>query len=60
MDSTIWQMKNGGSDIDFYGATNPAEFFAVISEYFFELPDKLKTNHPELYEMLVLIYKTGR
>jgi MtfA peptidase len=60
MDSTIWQMKNYGSDIDMYGATNPAEFFAVISEYFFEQPGLLKANHPELYEMLGRIYKTVR
>jgi Mlc titration factor MtfA (ptsG expression regulator) len=60
MDSTIWQMKNHGSDIDMYGATNPVEFFAVISEYFFERPDLLKANHPELYEMLERIYKTER
>jgi Mlc titration factor MtfA (ptsG expression regulator) len=60
MDSTIRQMKNHGSDIDMYGTTNPAEFFAVISEYFFEQPDLLKTNHPELYEMLGRIYKTER
>ena len=59
MDSTILQMKNHGSDIDMYGATNPVEFFAVISEYFFERPDLLKANHPELYEMLERIYKTG-
>jgi MtfA peptidase len=58
MDATIGQMKNYGSDIDMYGATNPAEFFAVISEYFFEQPGLLKTNHPELYEMLGRIYKT--
>jgi MtfA peptidase len=57
MDSTILQMKNEQSDIDMYGATNPAEFFAVISEYFFERPDLLKANHPELYEMLERIYK---
>lgn len=60
MDSTIWQMKNHGSDIDMYGATNHTEFFAVISEYFFERPDLLKANHPELYEMLERIYKTER
>ncbi|MBI5858599.1 MAG: zinc-dependent peptidase [Sphingobacteriales bacterium] len=59
MDSAIGQMKMYGSDIDMYGATNPVEFFAVISEYFFEQPDLLKTNHPDLYEMLVRIYKTG-
>jgi Mlc titration factor MtfA (ptsG expression regulator) len=60
MDATIWQMKNYGSDIDGYGATNTAEFFAVISEYFFEQPGSLKANHPELYEMLARIYKTER
>lgn len=60
MNTTIEQMKNYGSDIDIYGATNTAEFFAVISEYFFEQPDLLKANHPDLYEMLERIYKTGR
>ncbi len=59
MDETIGQMKAYGSDIDMYGATNPVEFFAVISEYFFEQPGLLKANHPELYEMLGRIYKTG-
>ena len=57
MDTTIGQMKSYGSDIDMYGATSPVEFFAVISEYFFEQPDLLKANHPDLYEMLERIYK---
>lgn len=60
MNDTIEQMKNHGSDIDMYGATNPTEFFAVISEYFFEQPDRLKLNHPELFEMLERIYKVGK
>ena len=38
--------------MDRYGATNPAEFFAVATETFFEKPQQLKTNHPELYEEL--------
>ncbi len=58
MDTTIGQMKSYGSDIDMYGATSPVEFFAVISEYFFEQPGLLKANHPDLYEMLGRIYKT--
>ena len=58
MDTTIGQMITHGSDIYMYGATNPTEFFAVISEYFFEQPVLLKKNHPELYEMLGRIYKT--
>jgi MtfA peptidase len=60
MASTIWQMKNDGSDINIYAATNQTEFFAVVSEYFFEQPDLLKANHRELYEMLGRIYKTER
>jgi Mlc titration factor MtfA (ptsG expression regulator) len=50
---TIKEMKNSESpDINFYGATNDAEFFAVVSEYFFERPDELTTHHPELYKLL--------
>lgn len=44
------------SDIDAYGATNPAEFFAVISEAFFERPKQLKRKHPDLYEQLRSFY----
>lgn len=58
MDTTIRRMKAYDSDIDMYGATNTTEFFAVISEYFFEQPELLKANHPEICEMLVRIYKT--
>jgi MtfA peptidase len=58
METTIGQMRNHGSDINMYGATNTTEFFAVISEYFFEQPELLKANHPELYEMMGRIYKT--
>jgi Mlc titration factor MtfA (ptsG expression regulator) len=60
METTIEQMKTHGSDIDMYGATNTAEFFAVISEYFFKQPQLLQANHPEVFEMLVRIYKTNR
>ena len=38
--------------IDPYGAKEPAEFFAVITEMFFEEPAELKKRHPELYEQL--------
>jgi hypothetical protein len=43
--------------LDAYGATHPAEFFAVSTEYFFEQPQQLKTEHPELYEELKLYYR---
>lgn len=42
--------------MDRYGATNPAEFFAVATETFFEKPVQLKTKHPELYEELKKYY----
>ena len=45
------------SDINPYGATNEAEFFAVVSEYFFERPKLLKEKHPELYELLEKIFR---
>jgi len=45
------------SDIDSYGATSPAEFFAVVTEMFFEKPSALKRRHPELYEELATFYK---
>jgi len=34
-----------------YGASNQAEFFAVAAEYFFERPDLLQSNHPQLYQL---------
>jgi len=44
------------SDIDPYGATNEAEFFAVVSEYLFERPMLFKEKHPELYGLLEKIF----
>ncbi len=35
-----------------YGATNAAEFFAVATECFFELPRRMQDEHPELYQVL--------
>jgi MtfA peptidase len=45
------------SDIDPYGATNPAEFFAVVTEMFFEKPRAMRRRHPALYEELAAFYK---
>lgn len=39
-----------------YGATNPAEFFAVATETFFEKPDQLKAAEPDLYDELRQYY----
>lgn len=38
--------------IDPYGSSEPAEFFAVATETFFELPRLLRDRHPELYGIL--------
>jgi Mlc titration factor MtfA (ptsG expression regulator) len=35
--------------LDIYGAENPAEFFAVVTEAFFERPRALCAGHPDLY-----------
>ena len=48
----INRMYENESDINPYGATNNAEFLAVISEYFFERPDLLEKKHPKLYALL--------
>jgi hypothetical protein len=45
------------SDINPYGGTNRAEFFAVVSEYFFERPTLLKRKHPNLYNLLEKVFK---
>jgi Mlc titration factor MtfA (ptsG expression regulator) len=43
--------------IDQYGATNPAEFFAVVTELFFERPVALRDRHPALYAELRSFYQ---
>ncbi|KTG16871.1 MULTISPECIES: M90 family metallopeptidase [unclassified Guyparkeria] len=42
--------------IDPYAATNPAEFFAVLSEYFFRLPEELAHFDIRLYRHLAAFY----
>ena len=49
--------RGRGSDIDAYGATSPPEFFAVVTEMFFEKPGALKSRHPALYAELAAFYK---
>lgn len=43
--------------LDRYGADSPAEFFAVVTEYFFEMPIELERRHPELYGELRKFYR---
>lgn len=44
------------SPIDCYGMQNPAEFFAVATEAFFERPHALRHYSPELYGQLQNFY----
>lgn len=43
--------------LDPYAATNPAEFFAVATEAFFEQPRAMQQHHPELYDELKRFYQ---
>ena len=43
--------------LDHYGAQDPAEFFAVVSEVFFEQPQALAAEYPLLYQELSGYYK---
>lgn len=71
MDSTKWfnVLSNGFEDfqhkcsrgisigIDCYAATSPAEYFAVLSEVYFERPDIIYDKYAEIYELLRQYYR---
>lgn len=56
MHREIKRIEDNKSDINPYAITNEAEFFAVVSEYFFEKPEQLKEKHPDLYHQLSRIF----
>ena len=43
--------------IDPYATESPAEFFAVLSEYFFEVPDVLQQEYPAVYGLMSRFYR---
>ena len=45
-------LRNGTDDgfLDGYAAVNPGEFFAVVTEAFFDLPREMEAAKPDLYE----------
>jgi hypothetical protein len=56
-DALCQQVDEGKSTaINPYAATSPAEFFAVLSEYFFTAPDILKNCCPMIHGQLTLFY----
>jgi len=56
MHCEIEAIRAGDSDINPYGATSEAEFFAVVSEYYFQRPVYMREKHPELFELLDKMY----
>ncbi len=49
--------KGGHAEIDCYAATSPAEFFAVLSEIFFEKPQVIRRHYPAVHEQLRQFYR---
>lgn len=45
------------TEIDPYATESPAEFFAVVSEAFFEIPDLVRTVYPDVYGQLAQFYR---
>lgn len=51
------QAKGRKTFLDGYAGTNPAEFFAVVTEHFFEQGRTMQRKHPELYDVLQAFYR---
>lgn len=45
------------TEIDPYASEAPAEFFAVLSENFFEMPDLVREVYPQVYDQLAAFYR---
>jgi len=57
MEAAYEQLKAAADEeqetvLDSYGAQDPAEFFAIATEAFFEVPGELRDEQPELYDLL--------
>lgn len=49
--------RNRHTEIDPYAAESPGEFFAVLTEAFFEIPHAVRRNYPAVYEQLHTFYR---
>lgn len=45
------------TEIDPYASDSPAEFFAVLTEYFFELPEVLQAEYPAVYAQMRAFFR---
>ncbi len=58
MDAAFERLQQQPSEvIDAYGASDPAEFFAVLTEVFFERPDALASEAPEVFREMAGWYR---
>jgi len=58
VDEGLARLREAPSDtLDAYGSTDPAEYFAVATEAFFERPQALREAAPPLYEELARLYR---
>lgn len=57
LNHTLDRNPQAHTEIDPYAAENPAEFFAVISEYFFNAPETLQKAYPAVYQQLQQFYR---
>ena len=57
--SDFCKRVDAGEDtaIDPYASENPGEFFAVLSEVFFEMPQIIVEEYPTVYEQMKLFYR---
>lgn len=51
------RIRKGKSRMNPYALTSPVEFFAVAAEYFFEDPERMKREKPELYDLMMRIFR---
>ncbi|MFW5815921.1 MAG: zinc-dependent peptidase [Wenzhouxiangella sp.] len=56
-DRLLAELERGEeTGLDPYAAESPAEFFAVVSECFFDAPRWLEAHHPDIHRQLVALY----
>jgi Mlc titration factor MtfA (ptsG expression regulator) len=46
-----------GGVLDHYGASSPAEFFAVATEAFYDKPHQMAARHPDLFDQFLQYFK---
>lgn len=56
INDSIDSIQNGDSNIRKYGKENPSEFLAVVSEYYFENPSAMRSEHPMIFNALESFY----